>query len=97
MHKAALNICRHLGFQPQSVYSSENLDTVYSLVNHNYGVGFLPDVIARNYNPRTNHVRFFHFKSRSNHRTIGLAFREDSPLRALAPKLVRAIKKETAV
>lgn len=97
MHKAALNICRHLGFQPQSVYSSENLDTVYSLVNHNYGVGFLPDVIARNYNPRTNHVRFFHFKSRSNHRTIGLAFREDSPLRALAPKLVRAIKKGTAV
>lgn len=96
MHKLALTICRHLGFQPQSIYSSENLDTVYSLVNHNYGVGFLPDVIARNYNPRTNHARFFHFKSRYNHRTIGLACREDSPLLDLAPKLMEAIKKGTA-
>lgn len=94
MHKAALKICRQLGFQPQSVYSSENLDTVYSLVNHNYGVGFLPDVIAKNYNPRINHVRFFHLKSRYNHRTIGLAYREGSPLQDLAPKLYRAIKKE---
>lgn len=94
MHKAALKICRQSGFQPQSVYSSENLDTVYSLVNHNYGVGFLPDVIARNYNPRINHVRFFPLKSRYNHRTIGLACREGSPLQDLAPKLYRAIKKE---
>lgn len=96
MHKAALTICRHLGFQPQSVYSSENLDTVYSLINHNYGVGFLPDVIARNYNPQTNHVRFFHFQSRSNHRTIGLAFREDFPRQDLAAKLFQAIKKGAA-
>ncbi len=96
MHKAALKICRHLGFQPQSVYSSENLDTVYSLINHNYGVGFLPDVIARNYNPKTNHVEFFHFRSRSNHRTIGLAFREDFPRQDLAAKLFQAIKKGAA-
>lgn len=96
MHKAALKICRHLGFQPQSVYSSENLDTVYSLINHNYGVGFLPDVIARNYNPKTNHVEFFHFRSRSNHRTIGLAFREDFPRQDLADKLFQAIKKGAA-
>ena len=96
MHKAALKICRHLGFQPQSVYSSENLDTVYSLINHNYGVGFLPDVIARNYNPQTNHVRFFHFRSRNNHRTIGLAFREDLPRQELAAKLFQAIKKGAA-
>nr|WP_297861885.1 LysR family transcriptional regulator [uncultured Acidaminococcus sp.] len=96
MHKAALKICRHLGFQPQSVYSSENLDTVYSLINHNYGVGFLPDVIARNYNPQTNHVRFFHFRSRNNHRTIGLAFREDFPRQELAAKLFQAIKKGAA-
>lgn len=96
MHKAALKICRHLGFQPQSVYSSENLDTVYSLINHNYGVGFLPDVIARNYNPKTNHVEFFHFLSRSNHRTIGLAFREDFPRQDLAAKLFQAIKKGAA-
>lgn len=93
MHKAALKICRQLDFQPQSVYSSENLDTVYSLVNHNYGVGFLPDVIAQNYNPQTNHVRFFHLKSRYNHRSIGLAYREGSPLQDLVPKLFRAIKK----
>ncbi|WP_278674027.1 LysR family transcriptional regulator [Acidaminococcus fermentans] len=92
LHKTALKVCRHLGFQPQSIYSSENLDTVYSLVNHNYGVGFLPDVIARNPNPRTNHVQFFHFKSRYNHRTIGLAFREDSPLQDLIPRLLEAIK-----
>ena len=91
MHKAALNICRHLGFQPQSVYSSENLDTVYSLVNHNYGVGFLPDVIARNYNPRTNHVRFFHFKSRSNHRTIGLAFRDREDMKERIDRRVDAM------
>lgn len=96
MHKAALKICRHLGFQPQSVYSSENLDTVYSLINHNYRVGFLPDVIARNYNPQTNHVRFFHFRSRNNHRTIGLAFREDFPRQELAAKLFQAIKKGAA-
>ncbi len=96
MHKAALKICRHLGFQPQSVYSSENLDTVYSLINHNYGVGFLPDVIARNYNPKINHVEFFHFRSRSNHRTIGLAFREDFPRQDLAAKLFQAIKKGAA-
>lgn len=93
MHKAALKICRQLDFQPQSVYSSENLDTVYSLVNHNYGVGFLPDVIAQNYNPQTNHVRFFHLKSRYNHRSIGLAYREGSPLQDLVPKLFQAIKK----
>ncbi|WP_432642578.1 LysR family transcriptional regulator [Acidaminococcus sp.] len=92
MHKAALKICRQSGFQPQSVYSSENLDTVYSLVNHNYGVGFLPDVLAKNYDPRTNHVRFFHLKSRYNHRAVGLACREGAPLQGLAPKLYQAIK-----
>ena len=68
---------------------------MYSLINHNYGVGFLPDVIARNYNPKTNHVEFFHFQSRSNHRTIGLAFREDFPHQDLVPKLIQAIKKGT--
>lgn len=93
MHRAALKICRQFGFQPQSNYSSENLDTVYSLVNHNYGVGFLPDVIAQNYDPRTNHVRFFHLKSRYNHRAVGLAYREGAPLQDLAPKLYQAIKK----
>ena len=92
MHKAALKLCRQAGFQPQSVYSSENLDTVYSLVNHNYGVGFLPDVIAKNYDPRTNHVRFFHLKSRYNHRAVGLAYREGAPLQDLASKLYQAIK-----
>ena len=91
MHKAALKICRHLGFQPQSVYSSENLDTVYSLINHNYGVGFLPDVIARNYNPQTNHVRFFHFRSRNNHRTIGLAFRDREDMKERIDRRVDAM------
>ena len=92
MHKAALKICRHFGFMPQSVYSSENLDTVYSLVNHNYGVGFLPGVLAQNYNPKTNHVRFFSFRSRYNHRSIGLVYEENSPLRSLVPLLVEAIQ-----
>mgnify|MGYP006961002379 CR=1 FL=1 len=65
---------------------------MYSLVNHNYGVGFLPGVLAQNYNPKTNHVRFFSFRSRYNHRSIGLAYEENSPLRSLVPLLVEAIQ-----
>lgn len=95
MHRQALRICKHMGFQPQSIYQSENLDTVYSLVNHNYGVGFLPDVIARNCNPRSNRTLFFHFKSRYNHRTIGLAYRENSSVNSLVPILTTVMQAET--
>lgn len=95
MHRQALKICKHLGFQPQSIYQSENLDTVYSLVNHNYGVGFLPDVIARHCDPRTNRTKFFHFTSRYNHRTVGLAYRENSPVKSLVPVLTKVMKTAT--
>ena len=94
MHKAALKICKQAGFQPQSVYQSENPATVYSLINHNYGIGFVPDVIARNFDPRTNHVNFYHLKSRYNHRDIGLACKKNSAAQELSPRLAKCLKKQ---
>lgn len=93
LHRTALQLCRHAGFQPKSVYQSENLDTVYSLINHNYGVGFLPDVLARNNDPRTNHVRFFSLRGRYRTRQIGLACLSGSPVQDLVPKIMAAIRK----
>jgi len=92
LHKLALKICKGAGFKPQSVYSSENPGTVYSLINHNYGIGFVPDVIARDCDPRTNHVKFWPLKSRYNHRTIGLTFKKNSHAQELAPKLMEAFQ-----
>jgi len=92
MYTLALKICKKAGFQPQSIYQSENMGTVYSLINHNYGVGFVPDVIAKNYDPRTNHVKFFPVKSRYSHRPFGLAYLKNSDLQSLIPKLVKALQ-----
>ncbi len=94
LHRTAMLLCRHSGFQPQSIYQSENLDTVYSLINHNYGVGFLPDVLAKNYNPRTNHVRFFPLRSRYKYRQIGLACRSGSSVQELVPAILAAIRRK---
>lgn len=94
IHLAALNICRKAGFLPQSVYQSENLDTVYSLINHNYGVGFLPDMMVKHLDATVNRVRFYSVKSQNNHRMIGLAYQKDSLVQDLASRLAAAIKEQ---
>lgn len=44
-HDLTQRLCREYDFFPKAIYESDNLDTVYSLVNHNYGVAFLPSTL----------------------------------------------------
>lgn len=67
-------LCQTFGFQPQAVYQSENLDTVYSLVNNNYGVSFLPSTMLHHMDTSKNNVLFYPIKSKFALRTIGLVY-----------------------
>ena len=44
-HDLTQRLCREYDFFPKAIYESDNLDTVYSLVSHNYGVAFLPSTL----------------------------------------------------
>jgi LysR family hydrogen peroxide-inducible transcriptional activator len=90
MQKLSLRICSAYGFKPQAVYQSENLDTVYSLVESNYGVAFLPSTILRSIDQEKNHVLFYPIKSKYSTRTIGLAYLKDLYEEKFIQKLISA-------
>ncbi|MCH3950421.1 MAG: LysR family transcriptional regulator [Acidaminococcus sp.] len=73
-HDFAEAICSSFHFQPRSVYESDNLDTVYTLINHNYGVGFLPSTLLPSIDEKRNHVRFYPITSPLARRRIGIAY-----------------------
>jgi DNA-binding transcriptional LysR family regulator len=75
-HDAARHFCQIHHFQPHSVYESDNLDTVYSLINSNYGVGFLPNTLLPTLDAKRNLVRFFPVSTERPQRHIGLAYLE---------------------
>ena len=53
---------------------SDNLDTVYSLVNHNYGVAFLPSTLLPVLTKKDSNVRFYPLASKNAQRRIGIAY-----------------------
>jgi DNA-binding transcriptional LysR family regulator len=80
-HDLATAICNDYGFQPQAVYESDSLDTVYSLVSHNYGVAFLPSTLLPTLQ-KSQRVHYFPLSTPLARRSIGLAclrsrFREE--------------------
>ena len=90
MQKLSLKICSAYGFKPQAVYQTENLDTVYSLVESNYGVAFLPSTILRSIDQEKNSVLFYPIKSKYSFRAIGLAYLKDLYEEKFIKKLIAA-------
>lgn len=84
-------ICTSYDFKPKAVLESENLDTVYSLVTHNYGVAFLPSTIFRSINMDKIEVSFYPLKSKLSKRDIGLAYKEGYLDKNLVDKVVQSI------
>lgn len=87
-------LCTTFGFQPQAFYQSENLDTVYSLVNNNYGVSFLPSTMLHNLDRQKNNVLFFPIKSKYASRPIGLVYLRELHNAKLLTRLVTTFSTE---
>ena len=72
LRSLALEICKDFGFMPQAVFESENLDTVLSLVENNYGIAFLPNtILINNY---AKDVLFFNINSKLTNRKLLLVY-----------------------
>jgi LysR family hydrogen peroxide-inducible transcriptional activator len=72
LRSLALEICKEFGFVPQAVFESENLDTVLSLVENNYGIAFLPNTILINNHAKD--VLFFRLNSKLSYRKLMLVY-----------------------
>ncbi|SIN70303.1 LysR family transcriptional regulator, hydrogen peroxide-inducible genes activator [Acetomicrobium flavidum] len=84
-------ICTSYGFKPKAILESENLDTIYSLVTHNYGVAFLPSTIFQSINIEKSEVSFYPLKSKLSKRDIGIAYKEGYLDKNLVSKVVQSI------
>lgn len=68
----ALELCKEFNFSPQAVFESENLDTVLSLVENNYGLAFLPNtILLKNH---SSDVLFFKINSKLAYRELALVY-----------------------
>lgn len=76
LRSRAAKICLAYGFTPQAVYETENLDTVLSLVENNYGVAMLPSTILKKIDQKKSKVAFYPIKSRYSKRNLGLVYKE---------------------
>lgn len=76
LRNRAVKICTAYGFTPQAVYETENLDTVLSLVENNYGVAMLPSTILKKIEKKKSKVAFYPIKSRYSKRALGLAYKD---------------------
>lgn len=72
LRNLALEICKEFDFLPQAVFESENLDTVLSLVENNYGIAFLPTTILMN--NYSKDVLFFKIQSKLAYRELLLVY-----------------------
>ena len=63
-HDLTQRLCREYDFFPKAIYESDNLDTVYSLVSHNYGVAFLPSTLLPVLTKKDSNVRFYPLASK---------------------------------
>lgn len=84
-------LCKEFSFSPYAVFEMENLDTVYSMILNNYGVGFLPSTMLHNISSDSD-VLFFPLKSKLARRDLVLAYREDCFEHKLIDKLVVSAK-----
>ena len=73
-HDLTQRLCREYDFFPKAIYESDNLDTVYSLVSHNYGVAFLPSTLLPVLTKKDSNVRFYPLASKNAQRRIGIAY-----------------------
>jgi len=73
-HDLTQRLCREYDFFPKAIYESDNLDTVYSLVSHNYGVAFLPSTLLPVLTKNDSNVRFYPLASKKAQRRIGIAY-----------------------
>ena len=73
-HDLTQRLCREYDFFPKAIYESDNLDTVYSLVNHNYDVAFLPSTLLPVLTKKDSNVRFYPLASKNAQRRIGIAY-----------------------
>ncbi|WP_296329922.1 LysR family transcriptional regulator [uncultured Acidaminococcus sp.] len=73
-HDLTQRLCREYDFFPKAIYESDNLDTVYSLVSHNYGVAFLPSTLLPVLTKKDSNVRFYPLASKKAQRRIGIAY-----------------------
>lgn len=83
-------LCKESTFYPRAVFETENLDTVYSMIKKNYGVGFLPSTMLQNINQ--DEVLFFDLDSKVSRRDLVLAYKEDCFEDKLLNKLVKTAK-----
>lgn len=78
LHDYMVHICENFGFQPKPICETETQDTLYSLVNHNYGVGFLSLTLLQNIDKVNNRVLFFPVDDENSHLNWGIFYRRNN-------------------
>lgn len=66
-------ISHSMGFEPQVIMETENLDTCAAFVESNYGVSFLPSTLA--YTKERKHIKYFHIPIHGVRRQLMLVYR----------------------
>lgn len=85
-------ICKEFNFFPYAIFETENLDTVYSMILNNYGVGFLPSTMLPNID--VSKVTCLEIASRFVSRDLVLAYNEDCFACDFIQPLILAAQKE---
>ena len=86
------HICQSFGFLPRPICESEPLDTLYSLVNHNYGVAILSLTPLTNLSEKENRVLFFPLLTPSATRTFGFYCSRDQENDSFIQKVAKAMR-----
>ena len=86
------HICQSFGFLPRPICESETLDTLYSLVNHNYGVAILSLTPLTNLSEKENRVLFFPLLTPSATRTFGFYCSRDQENDSFIQKVAKAMR-----
>ena len=84
-------LCQDAGFKPRIVYETLNWDTVNMLVGSGIGVGFVPDLLARQTPPEKGPV-YYHLLGQDILRPYAVAFKKGAALSPLARQLVEIFR-----
>ena len=84
-------ISHSMGFEPQVIKETENLDTCAAFVESNYGVSFLPSTLV--YTKERKHITYFHIPIPGVCRQLMLVYRAQKEAQLPVQLLTRLARK----
>ena len=84
-------ISHSMGFEPQVIMETENLDTCAAFVESNYGISFLPSTLV--YTKERKHITYFHIPMPGVCRQLMLVYRAQKEAQLPVQLLTRLARK----